>query len=54
MNCKVIKKVATPPFLHEPPHFSGLSPFLAKIFDPLPQPQVTQILEGPTNSPPPL
>ena len=42
LNCKVIKKVATPPFLHQPP-------FLAKNFDP---PQVTQFLEDPIPPPP--
>ena len=31
LNCKVIKKVATPLFLHQPP-FSGLSPLSSKKF----------------------
>ena len=43
LNCKVIKKVANPPFLHQP-HFQGFSPFLAKF---LVLPQVTHFLEGP-------
>ena len=47
-NCKVIKKVANPPFLHQP-HFQGFPPFLAKF---LVLPQVTHFLEGP--APPPL
>ena len=47
LNCKVIKKVANPPFLHQP-HFQGFPPFLAKF---LVLPQVTHFLEGPA---PPL
>ena len=31
LNCKVVKKVATPSFLHQPP-FSGLSPLSSKTF----------------------
>ena len=51
LNCKVIKKVATPTFLHPPPPpFSGLSPLSRKTFC-TPSPQVTQFLEGPTPSP---
>ena len=48
LNCKVIKKVAIPPF-------QVYSPFLAKNFEPLPPPplsQVTQFLEGPSPPPP--
>ena len=50
LNCKVVKKVATPPFLHQPP-FQVYPPFLAKNF--IPSPQVTQFLEGPTPPPSP-
>ena len=32
LNCKVIKIVATPPFLHQPPPFQVYPPFLAKNF----------------------
>ena len=49
LNCKVVKKVATPHFYINPP-FQVYSPFLAKNFVPLPQ--VTQFLEVPT--PPPF
>ena len=49
LNCKVIKKVATPHFYNNLP-FPGLSPFSSKMFGT--PPQVTQFLEGPT--PPPL
>ena len=48
LNCKVIKKVASPHFYINPP-FQVYTPFLAKKF--VPPPQVTQFLEGPT---PPL
>ena len=34
MNCKVLKKVATPTFLHQPPPFQGYLPFLAKFLVP--------------------
>ena len=51
LNCKVVKKAATPPFLHQPPPptFSGSSPLSSKKFRiaPPPPPQVTQFLEGP-------
>ena len=53
LSCEVVKKVATPPFLHQPPptpplhcSFSGLSPHSSKTFC-TPTPQVTQFLEGP-------
>ena len=50
-NCKVVKKVATAPFLHQPsPPFSGLSPLSSKKN--CTPPQVTQVLEGPTPHPP--
>ena len=49
LNCKVVKKVATPHLYINPP-FSGLSPFSSKKFH-TPPPQVTQFLEGPA---PPL
>ena len=29
-NCKVIKKWQRPPFLHQPPPFTGLSPLSSK------------------------
>ena len=48
LNCKVTEKVATSPFLLQPP-FQGYSPFLAKFLVP---PQVTQFLEDPTPLPP--
>ena len=48
LNCKVIKKVATPPppfpFLHQPPLFRFIPPFLAKNF--APPYQMTQFLEA--------
>ena len=44
LNCKVVKKVATPPFLHQLP-FQVYPPFLEKKFIPS---QVAQFLEGPT------
>ena len=44
LNCKVVKKVATPPFLHQLP-FQVCPPFLEKKFIPS---QVAQFLEGPT------
>ena len=40
--------MATSPFLHQPPPFSGLSPLSSKIFG---NPQVTKFLEGPTPTP---
>ena len=46
LNCKVIKKVATPRFYMNPP-FSELSPLSSKLFG-TPILQVTQFLEGPT------
>ena len=47
LNCKVIKNVATPPFVHQPP-FWGLSSLSSKkCWTPL----VTQFLEGPTPCP---
>ena len=50
-NCKVVKKVATLPFLHQlSPPFSGLSPLSSKKN--CTPPQVTQFLEGPTPHPP--
>ena len=49
LNCKVIKKVATPHFYINPPPFQVYPPFLGKNVYP---PQVTQFSEGPT--PPPL
>ena len=53
LNCKVVKKVATPPlpppFVHQRPLFRSISPFKQKISYP---PQVTQFLEGPTPQPP--
>ena len=39
-NCKVIKKVATPPISTSTPPFQGYPPFLAKFL--LLHPQVTQ------------
>ena len=48
LNCKVVKKVATPPISTSIPPFQVYPLFLAKNFIP---PQVTQFLEGPT---PPL
>ena len=44
LNCKAVKKVATPPFLHQLP-FQVYPPFLEKKFIPS---QVAQFLEGPT------
>ena len=44
LNCKVVKKAATPPFLHQLP-FQVYPPFLEKKFIPS---QVAQFLEGPT------
>ena len=44
LNCKVVKKVATPPFLHQLP-FQVYPPFLEKKFIPS---QGAQFLEGPT------
>ena len=46
LNCKVIKKVATPLPPPPPPLFQVYPPFLAKNFV-APSPQVTQFLEGP-------
>ena len=51
LNCKIIKKVAIPPFLHQPPSFSGLSCLSSKKFR-TPPSQVTQSLEDPTPHPP--
>ena len=49
-NCKGIKKVTTPPFLHQPSlPFLGLSPLSSKIFG---TSQVTQFLDRPTPSTP--
>ena len=47
LNCKIIKKVAIPPFLHQTP-----PPLSSKKFRTLPQ--VTQFLESPTSPPTPL
>ena len=45
LNCKVVRKVITPPFLHQPP-FSGLSSLSSKnVF-------TIQFLKGPTHPPP--
>ena len=55
LNCKVIKKVATPtpPTISTSiPLFQSYPPFLANFLVP-PPPQMTQFLEVPT-SPPPL
>ena len=49
LNCKVVKKVATPHFYINPSPFSGLSPLSGKKF---PTPQVTQFLKVPTPPPP--
>ena len=46
LNCKVIKKVATPHFYINPSHFQGYLPFLAKFWVP---PPVAQFLEGPSH-----
>ena len=48
LNCKVVKKVATPSISTSTPPFSGLSPLSSKKFHTAPSPQVTQFLEGPT------
>ena len=46
LNCKVIKKVATPPPISTTiASFQGYPPFLATFLVP---PQVAQFLEGPT------
>ena len=49
LNCKVIKKVATPHFYINP-SFSRLSPVFSKMFGTL---QVAQFLERPTRPPSP-
>ena len=46
LNCKVVKKVATPPISILTLPFQVYPPFLAKNLVPL---QVTQFLEGPTH-----
>ena len=49
LNCKLIKKVATPhpTLLHQPTLFKVI-PLSCKIFGTAPPLQVTQFLEGPT------
>ena len=49
LNCKVLKKVAYHPFLHQPPLSRFILPLYQKNCTPLPQ--VTQFLEGPTPVP---
>ena len=54
LNCKVIEKVATPPFLQEPPPFQGYPPFLVKFLIPPPPPPRDSIFGRSYPLPPPL